>query len=72
MHSLWGFASTVAISIRFNSPPESVASTSLSKYSLAHSPTPFKISQHLFSGISYPAARESSLFTVMPLNLGGC
>ena len=46
----------VAISIRFNSPPDSELFNSRSIYSLAHSPTLDKISQASFLFNSLPVA----------------
>ena len=70
--TLWSFASTVAISTLFFSPPERVASTSRSRYSFAQRPTLLNSLQLTGSGSSFPAARFSSLRTVIPLKEAGC
>ena len=72
MQRLCGLARTVAISIRFISPPERVASASRSMYSWAQRPTLLKRPQHSFSLRLLPAARFKRRRTVIPLKRGGC
>ena len=72
MQSLCGLASTDAISSRFISPPERVASISLLKYSFAHKPTRLNRLQQVSSESFSPAAKFKNRSTVIPLKRGGC
>ena len=63
---------TVAISILFNSPPDSEPFTSLSTYSFAHNPTFDNASHASFLVICFFDAIFNKSYTVIPLNFTGC
>ena len=62
----------MAISMRFNSPPERLAFISRSIYSFAHSPTSERMLQISETDILRPAASVIKSFTVSPLKCTGC
>ena len=63
---------TDAISILFNSPPDSEFVISLSIYSFAQSPTFDSISQAFALFMSFPVDSFNKSNTVIPLNFTGC